>query len=387
METSSRNGMTEQLINTWTDIGSQMWKNWFDLVGMASQAPLQEQQAGLEAVSQRFFDQQQLLARLLRLSFHTWQESFPQVRTGENWQQFLQNYSQSIRSQLDEFSTGMLKANQDVGGLWQLYLQEIQKFNQLWGTSLLNSLHPLGQAVSTAKAEPLLELNSLYWNLLYEETSAGLLRSPLLGPTRELNGKVLRAFDAWTQLYRASVDYQIVLAEVQGHSFEALMRELVTKAEQGKTIKDWREFQQLWAGVADTVFEQAFCQEANLKVRGRFLNALNVYRLHQQELLEVWMGMMNLPLRSEVDELHKTVYELRKEVKRLKKQLAQLETQTATQPRTSELTNPPPATAPATPSKGTSSPKGSKSSRARGNTSAPEEQPPETPPQDATPEA
>lgn len=342
METSSRNGMTEQLINTWTDIGSQMWKNWFDLVGMASQAPLQEQQAGLEAVSQRFFDQQQLLARLLRLSFHTWQESFPQVRTGENWQQFLQNYSQSIRSQLDEFSTGMLKANQDVGGLWQLYLQEIQKFNQLWGTSLLNSLHPLGQAVSTAKAEPLLELNSLYWNLLYEETSAGLLRSPLLGPTRELNGKVLRAFDAWTQLYRASVDYQIVLAEVQGHSFEALMRELVAKAEQGKTIKDWREFQQLWAGVADTVFEQAFCQEANLKVRGRFLNALNLYRLHQQELLEVWMGMMNLPLRSEVDELHKTVYELRKEVKSLKKQLAQLETQTPTRTVSSELTNPEP---------------------------------------------
>ena len=35
---------------------------------------------------------------------------------------------------------------------------------------------------------------------------------------------------------------------------------------------------------------------------------------------------MNLPLRSEVDEIHKSMYELRKEVKRLKKIVTQYET-------------------------------------------------------------
>jgi archaellum component FlaC len=35
------------------------------------------------------------------------------------------------------------------------------------------------------------------------------------------------------------------------------------------------------------------------------------------------MKMMNLPIRSEVDEIHKNIYELRKEVKSLKKKLAQ----------------------------------------------------------------
>ena len=110
------------------------------------------------------------------------------------------------------------------------------------------------------------------------------------------------------------------------------MRELISLAEKGEKVKDWRQFQQLWGRVADQVFEKAFCDEENLKVRGRFLNALNTYRLYQQDLMEVWMKMMNLPSRGEIDEVHKTVYELRKEVKQLKKALAKYESQAAPPP-------------------------------------------------------
>jgi hypothetical protein len=114
-------------------------------------------------------------------------------------------------------------------------------------------------------------------------------------------------------------------------SFEELMRELISLAEKGEPVKDWRKFQQLWGQVADGVFEKAFCQEENLKVRGRFVNSLNAYRLHQQGLMEVWMKAMDMPLRSEVDEVHKTIYELRKEVKNLKKSLARYEAQAQVQ--------------------------------------------------------
>lgn len=103
-------------------------------------------------------------------------------------------------------------------------------------------------------------------------------------------------------------------------------------AEQGKTVKDWREFQQIWSRVADDVFEQAFCDENNLKVRGRFLNALNTHRLHQQDLMEMWMKSFNVPSRSEVDEVHRSLYELRKEIKHLKKQLAHYEGQPSIPP-------------------------------------------------------
>jgi NADPH:quinone reductase-like Zn-dependent oxidoreductase len=77
--------------------------------------------------------------------------------------------------------------------------------------------------------------------------------------------------------------------------------------------------------VADDIFEKAFCQPENLKVRGSFINSLNNYRIKQQDLMEVYLRSMNLPTRSEVDEIHKTIYELRKEVKSLKKALGEKE--------------------------------------------------------------
>ena len=39
--------------------------------------------------------------------------------------------------------------------------------------------------------------------------------------------------------------------------------------------------------------------------------------------MEIYLRSMNLPTRSEVDEIHRTIYELRKEVKSLKKALGE----------------------------------------------------------------
>ncbi|MFQ4141030.1 class III poly(R)-hydroxyalkanoic acid synthase subunit PhaE [Chlorogloeopsis sp. ULAP02] len=331
-ETNSWSGMADQVMKTWTDVGTQAWKSWFDMMALAARNPIADTKPGVESINQRFVENQELLLRLLQLSFHTWQDLFPKVESGEDWQHSLKNYTEQLRAQVEDYSQGTLKVNQNAAELWQLYLKETQKFSQLWANALGATVDPLSQATVTGTSQPWIELNNLYWNLLYEQSFGSLMQIPLLGPSREINGKLLRSFNGWTTLYRASVDYQILLAEIQAQSFEELMRELISLAEKGEKVKDWRQFQELWGRIADDVFEKAFCFEDNLKVRGRFLNALNNYRLDQQELMEVWMKMMNLPLRSEVDEVHKSIYELRKEVKNLKKALAKYEAQAQTTP-------------------------------------------------------
>ncbi len=176
-------------------------------------------------------------------------------------------------------------------------------------------------------AKPWIQLSNLCWSLLYEKTLGTLAQMPLLGSTREFNHTLIQTFDAWAKLYPTNTDYQLLIAEIQLQSFAELMRELNLLAAKGEKIEDWQQFQQLWSRVADKVFEQAFCSEDNLKVRGRLINATNHYKLRQQELMEMWMNSINLPTRSEVDEVHKTIYELRKEVKTLKKTLAKSEIQ------------------------------------------------------------
>lgn len=180
---------------------------------------------------------------------------------------------------------------------------------------------------ATRPHNPWIELNHFYWNLMYENTLGNLVQMPLLGSTRGFNIKLLQAFDAWARLYPASVDYQIVLAEIQLQALEKMLQELTEK---GEAAKDWPELQQLWSRTADRVFEEAFCLEDNLKIRGQLLNAVSHYKLCQQDVMEIWLKTMNLPLRSEVDEIHKNIYELRKELKDLKKTVAKSEAYTET---------------------------------------------------------
>jgi class III poly(R)-hydroxyalkanoic acid synthase PhaE subunit len=325
MTTTAWTEMATEVVNTWTETGTKMWKSWFDVMGnIPTPNPLNDGQPELKDVAQRFLNNRDLLVRFLKLSVEAWQDIFPKIESGDDWQNVLKKYTEQMQSQLNIFSSSYLTATKNTGELWQLYLEETQKFSQLWTDPLGLSMGNMSKAFS-GNSSALIELNNFYWNLLYEETFGSLMQTPLLGPTREFNGKLLSGFEAWTNLYKSSIDYQLVLGDIQVKSFESLMKELVAKAEKGENIDDWKQFQTLWSQVADDVFEKAFCEEHNLKVRGEFLNNLNKYRIQQQGLMEVYLHMMNLPSRHEIDEVHRTIYELKKEVKQLKKTIAKYE--------------------------------------------------------------
>lgn len=316
--TKDWNETTTEMFNTWTKTGSKVWQSWFDLMGNVSDAKMPGiSTENFEKATQLFLENSDLLTRFMNLSGKAWQEIFPKIEKGENWQNIVDKYANQMRKELNDVMKIPLGISNNSSQLWKLYLEETQKFNQNWLNQLgfnLGNLNPDLPKNSSA----FIELNNIYWNLLYEESFGSMMKSPILGPSREFAGKLVNNFDAWTQLYRASLDYQMVLADIQVESFEGLMKELVTKAEKGEEIKDWKQFQALWSEVADENFAQAFCKENNLKIRGKFLNALNTYRIQQQKLLEQYFQMMNLPTRSEIDELQKIVHELRKEIKELK---------------------------------------------------------------------
>ncbi len=332
--------MATQVVNTWTETGTLMWKSWFDLMNsVPTSNPMTNVEPHLKEATQEFLDNRELMVRFLKLSADAWKDIFPKIGKDENWQNILFKSMEEMQKQYDSFIKGYLLVGNDTGKLWQLYIEQMQRFNQLWLDPLGLFTETMGKAAS-GKSSALIEMNNLYWNLLYEESFGSLMQSPLLGLPREFNRKLLEGFEAWRNLYKSTIDYQVILGEIQVHSFEALMKKLVSLAEEGKTVKDWKHFQLVWSEVADDVFADAFCKDENLKIRGNFLNSLNAYRIQQQELMEISLKMMNLPLRSEVDEIHRSIYDLRKEVKRLKKALAKYEgNQVAITEQTSENSN------------------------------------------------
>ncbi len=177
-------------------------------------------------------------------------------------------------------------------------------------------------AHAQASVDALIELSNLYWNM-YEKTFGSILQSPNFGYAREFNNKLLKSFDAWINFSKASFDYQIVLLNVWLKASEELMWELASSQEKGETLQNWQQFLQVWSSIFDRVFAQTFRSEDALEVQGNFLNSAMTYRLYQKQIMEVFLKMYDLPTRSEVDEIHRSIYELRKEIKSLKKGLSQ----------------------------------------------------------------
>ena len=140
--------------------------------------------------------------------------------------------------------------------------------------------------------------------------------------TGEFN-KVLQTFDVWINFSKASFDYLLVLLDIWVRAFEELMHELVSSQNKGETVENFRQFLQVWSSIFDRVFAQRFHSEDALEIQGKFMNAAITWRLHQQQLMEVFLKMNDLPTRSELDEVYRSLYELRKEVKNLKKTLAE----------------------------------------------------------------
>lgn len=239
----------------------------------------------------------------------TWAET--QKKIWESWFDF-------IRPVTTPETPATVNGIQNQSELWLLYAEGLQKLGQLWVEPLRQSLEMATQAMGGDVAS--IELTNLYGN--YQQTFGNLLQSPSLGYTREFNNKLLKSFDAWTNFYKASFDYQLVLVDVWVRAFEQLIR-LASSQEKGETLQNWRQFQQVWSRVFDQAFAQTFRSENALEIQGKFLNAAMTYRLQQQQLMEVFLKMNNLPTRSEVDEIHRNVYELRKEIKSLKKALGE----------------------------------------------------------------
>ncbi len=320
-ETAQWTDMATKMVNTWTEMGTQMWKSWFDVMAAV---PTPEQVSAakpeVKTATERFMNNRDLFVRFLELSASAWKDMLPKVESGGDWQSILNSYNEQLRQQFGNFPMSAMKTSQDTAQLWQLYMKEMQTFSQLWGTPLGLSLEPWSK-VGLGDTSGLLELNNLYWDL-YQRSLGGFVKAPGLGQNRELSAKLMDGFDAWTKLYKANLDYQVVISDVQIRSFDALMKKLVALAEKGQKVENWRDFQGLWSQVADDVFAEAFKSEDNLKLRGNFINALNAYRVYQQELMELNMKMLNAPIRSEVDEIHQSIYELKKEIKALKKQLS-----------------------------------------------------------------
>lgn len=218
-----------------------------------------------------------------------------------------------------EQAKNLLNTTQNQVELWQTYAKGLQKLAHLWAESLEQSLAITNNALVSDRLT-LTELTDLYWNL-YEKTFGNIPQSLTLGYSKEFHQQLRNNFDAWIKFSRTNTDYQIMLIEVWMKASEQLIREIVSLEEKGEKIRNWQQIIGIWSSIFDQMFSEKFHSNGAVEIQGEFLNAAMAYKLQQQQMIELFLKMYGLPTRSEVDEIHRSIYELRKEIKSLRKDL------------------------------------------------------------------
>lgn len=196
---------------------------------------------------------------------------------------------------------------------WPIYLQGIQKLYQLWLETgeTGDFFQPFTSFEQDNTKNP--------ENLLNDQWFEDLLQSPSLGLNREFINKLRQSLEAWLQLSQSNLRYQMMLTDVWYQAFGELMQELAHPAKAGKTPQNWQQVMNLWSCIFDRIFAEKFQDEEAVEIKGNYINASLKYRQQQQQLMDIFLTLNDLPTRREVDELHQNIYELRKEIKQLKK--------------------------------------------------------------------
>ena len=134
--------------------------------------------------------------------------------------------------------------------------------------------------------------------------------------------KFLKSGQDWLALCDASENYQSVLASAWNRAFKLYAEEF---SEQSTAKKlDSKDLLQRWLEIAESELISTLRSTDFLEAQRNFFKTGTAYKVKQQELTELWCEAHGMPTRSEVDELHKIIYELRRDIRSLSQGLKQV---------------------------------------------------------------
>ncbi|WP_162946808.1 poly(R)-hydroxyalkanoic acid synthase subunit PhaE [Ruegeria sp. EL01] len=147
-----------------------------------------------------------------------------------------------------------------------------------------------------------------------------LVEAPELSDIGTLERQGLKGLKEWLALKEAGAAYQAVIAKAWSRAFETFSGEV------SKTPDIWqdgpRSVTNKWFATLNDELIRTQRTQGFLDAHRALLRSSVEYRLAERNMMEAWCEARSMPTRTEVDDLHKTVYALRKELRTLKKEIA-----------------------------------------------------------------
>jgi class III poly(R)-hydroxyalkanoic acid synthase PhaE subunit len=278
-------------------------------------------------VVDRLFAGEEAFLQFLDLSLGALKVVAPKVDTGEDWAELLHRYLAEIRDSMLQGSpwfsaegAGALAAG--IPDLWSLYLTEIQRFTGPWAEAMQIAL--LGSTDVAAGDRQAFGRAQAAFMDAFDGTFGRYASAPSVGYSRELNERIWRGFEAWVAVRRAAMDFQTEMVNTGFHTYEEMLRELVEKGEREEKVTSFRELFNLWIDMGERAYSELFSTDEFAELQARLVNASMQYQMRARGIEEEFLAAMGQPTRTEIDQVHRHVYDLRVEVRYMKRDLASM---------------------------------------------------------------
>ena len=163
------------------------------------------------------------------------------------------------------------------------------------------------------------------WLNVYKATMGKLVEMPSVGPAREKSEKMMKGFSAFANLYAAWMETS---SNLQTIFMEAMRKVLVKTAPDIKgeiSPEKYKEFYNIWIETYSETFKEFSKSGHFVSDIGKLNSYLIDFQRYNREMLEEnYLKHMNLPTKTEIDEINKELYSLKKTVKELSSQIKEL---------------------------------------------------------------
>ena len=208
---------------------------------------------------------------------------------------------------------------QQVKTLLESYVHASQGFMKPWAEAAEKGYRTVPQMMEGHPESFMKVFHTMF--SAFDSTMGRVFHVPAVGKDREKVELLLRSLDVLSVYLAKNTEFEHTMYVTGLAACEKMIAALAEKVEAGAEFKDFGEFFNLWITVNEKDYSALFRTEEYAKMQGEVLEASLNVRKHFFKLTELYLYDLPIALRSEMDDLYKTVYELKKKVKSLEKQL------------------------------------------------------------------
>lgn len=211
---------------------------------------------------------------------------------------------------------------EQVRTLLESFAHSSQGFLKPWLEASGKSFRSIPQ-IMEGHPEPFMKIFHTMFSA-FDSTVGRVFHVPAVGKDREKVELLLRSLDDLSVYLAKNTEFEHAMYVTGLAAYETMIAAVAEKVSTGGEFKDFGEFFNLWITVNEKAYSALFRTNDYAKMQGEVLEASLNVRKHFFKLTELYLYDLPIALRSEMDDLYKTVYELKKKVKVLEKQLVEV---------------------------------------------------------------